>query len=221
MVPVIQCQLEAADLSDIKKTRKNCGSSVEREDETSDDGIDKWTYKDILEHRKSCPRDGGYELRILWNMQQMTWEPLKNFIADCQHRVVNYARRNRLLGLPEFKGLEGYLDESNNLLAEGSDWDSGNFNNPGNSWFAKAQDLMLNLPQLELLSHLIGRLYIKSKKIAKEAENGIYDEDAEAFGKAYKKALELEKHSGKVYLPDHLHDRIPKGCRIFLTCTEE
>ena len=43
-------------------------------------------------------------------MGELTWESLNNFIANCLHDVVNYARRNHLLGLPKFKGLEGYLD---------------------------------------------------------------------------------------------------------------
>jgi hypothetical protein len=41
--------------------------------------------------------------------------------------------------------------------------------------------------------------------------------DAEAFGQAYKQALEIKKHGGKIYLPVHLWEQLKPTLHRFLT----
>ena len=33
---------------------------------------------------------------------------------------------------------------------------------------------------------------------------------------AYKDAMDIQKHGGNIYLPQHLHENLPKGCRHLL-----
>ena len=206
-------------------------SSDESEEELKDDepehnANEQYKWEEILEHRKSSKRGGRYELHILWDDETKTWEPLKMLIGDCPQAVAKYARKHSLTHLPAFRGLEDCsAAESvvNDDSSDESDWvnDNRNCHNPGDTWFTKAQDLMLNLPQGERLNRLISYLYKENKNAAKGSKNSIHDEDALAFGRAYKKALELEKHGGKVYLPEHLHERIPKEFRKLLKFTEK
>jgi transcription antitermination factor NusG len=83
-------------------------------------------------------------------------------------------------------------------------------------WFSKTQELMIDAPAMRALQALIGKLYTSAKKVADESEKGMHDEDSIMYARAYKNALEIGKHGGKVHLPAHLHGNIPPKFHKFL-----
>jgi len=76
------------------------------------------------------------------------------------------------------------------------------------NWLEEAQNQMLEIPRMEESSRLVGKAYNLCCNNPK-----IYDEDARAFGRAYKEGLDAKKHGGKVSLPSHLLEQIPKSLR--------
>jgi len=79
------------------------------------------------------------------------------------------------------------------------------------NWLEAAQNEMLAISRLDAMGRLIGKTYTECCKYA-----DIYHEDARAFSRAYKDALDSQKHGGKVYLPSHLHENIPPVLREFV-----
>ena len=107
------------------------------------------------------------------------------------------------LELPEkSKKLEGYLDKSTDF-SEGDKED----------WLSLAQDKMLDFSTHQLAGALVGTLY----RLCEEYSD-IYNEDACAYGQAYKDSMDIQKHGGKVYLPEHLHENVPEKFRPLLLC---
>jgi hypothetical protein len=66
------------------------------------------------------------------------------------------------------------------------------------TWLQAAQDTILDLAKLNQCNLLIGRLYGLCKSTADESSNGIFDDDACSFGRAYKDSMDIVKHGGKV-----------------------
>jgi hypothetical protein len=89
------------------------------------------------------------------------------------------------------------------------------------NWLEKAQALMINAAVLQDLNTLISKLYRNAQEIADKSDQFMHDPDAVAFARAYKKSLELGKHGGKVYLPLHLHEKLPKRLGHLLVATPE
>jgi hypothetical protein len=75
-------------------------------------------------------------------------------------------------------------------------------------WLQEAQDLMLDFSRVKNVSELSGKLYCLCTKIAEESDEGIWDTDARAFGRAFKDSLDMIKHSGDVELPSHLREKV-------------
>ena len=88
-------------------------------------------------------------------------------------------------------------------------------------WLSKAQAEMLDFSAQSAQGRIVGKLYTECFEASKKNSKGfdIYDEDACAFAKAYKNALEMQKHGGKIFLPEHLHEKIPKSMRCSVSST--
>ncbi|KAL3779195.1 hypothetical protein ACHAWO_008101 [Cyclotella atomus] len=87
------------------------------------------------------------------------------------------------------------------------------------NWLETAQHDMVDVDKLRMAGQLVGKMYNLCKKSSK-GENGhwdIYNEDSIAFAKAYKDAMDVQKHGGTVYLPRHLHKELPEKLRQYLT----
>jgi hypothetical protein len=89
------------------------------------------------------------------------------------------------------------------------------------NWLEKTQQIMLDAPSHFLLGNLIGKLYTGAQKIADESDNFMREPSCIAYATAFKRALEMGKHGGKVYLPEHLHDKIPPNLRCLLESDQE
>jgi hypothetical protein len=83
-------------------------------------------------------------------------------------------------------------------------------------WFSSAQKLMADAQAPLLLHHIIGKLYNKQKTIAQELEDFMNDRDFRAYARAYKEALKLGKHGGKIPLPKRLHGQLEKFSSLLM-----
>jgi len=92
--------------------------------------------------------------------------------------------------------------------------------NADNKWLAKAQDNMLDFSTKRAGSQVVGKLWSLCLKSSTRANRKIdlYDEDAISYAKAYKDALDVQKHGGQLVLPRHLHQNLPVSVQeLFLT----
>lgn len=87
-----------------------------------------------------------------------------------------------------------------------------------NSWLSKAQNIMLDFSAQDAGTRLVGKLFNLCGEVSTKDEGkiDIYDSDAVAFAKAYKDAIDIQKHGGKVPLPKHLHEKVPKSQQQYL-----
>lgn len=85
------------------------------------------------------------------------------------------------------------------------------------NWLKDAQDTMVDVNSYTVIGKLTGTLFRLSQKEARESPNFMRDENAIAFADAYNKALEFKKHGNPIYLPLHLHQKLPKGLRQHAT----
>eukprot|EP00563_Minutocellus_polymorphus_P004847 CAMPEP_0181042688 /NCGR_PEP_ID=MMETSP1070-20121207/12290_1 /TAXON_ID=265543 /ORGANISM="Minutocellus polymorphus, Strain NH13" /LENGTH=543 /DNA_ID=CAMNT_0023120931 /DNA_START=183 /DNA_END=1814 /DNA_ORIENTATION=+ len=112
-----------------------------------------------------------------------------------------------------------------NSTAKSTGRDTGTRTGPSASakpsaWLEAAQGTMLDLTRLDHCNTLIGKLYGLCKSTADQSSDGIFDEDACSFGQAYKDSVDIVKHGGKISLPIHLHDKLPKSVKNdVLACT--
>ncbi|KAL3765869.1 hypothetical protein ACHAWU_005402 [Discostella pseudostelligera] len=90
-------------------------------------------------------------------------------------------------------------------------------------WLSKAQDLMLDFPMQLIASDMVSKLYNLCVEASKRDDDSVdlCDEDAVAYASAYKDAMDVQKHGGQIYLPQHLHINLPKGSRHILTSYSE
>ena len=88
-------------------------------------------------------------------------------------------------------------------------------------WLSKAQRLMTDAPVILDLQALVGKLYSTAEKIANKSSKFMDDEDAIAFAKAYKQALDLGKHGGQISLPHHLQHHLPERYHKFLLADDD
>jgi hypothetical protein len=184
-------------------------------DEEEDDPIR------IVSHREE--RHGSYEVEVRLQCGKKLWEPLSVMKSKYPTQVGDYARKNNLMNDIEFYLTDSDEDDNSYSFKE-SAWHSDALFGE-TDWFRKAQKLMLHLPLMNDIGRLVGCLFQLNKIAAENSSEGIHDEDAIAFGAAYKKSLELEKHfekhGGRVYLPRHLHDQVkPKQLHKFLTSSK-
>ena len=93
--------------------------------------------------------------------------------------------------------------------------------NTNSDWFGKAQDWMLASATIELkIQQLTGKLFSLSNEIADESSLYNKDPDAIASAAAYKQALDVGKHGGPIFLPAHLHNKLPEALRPYVTGTK-
>ena len=121
---------------------------------------------------------------ICWDKQIIS-----HFVNGKDELMTKSRKLLRTLKLPDKE--EHSLDKTNT------------FSEGGGDWLALAQDKMLDFSSVQLASCLTGKLYNLCK-----AYSDIYDEDACAYARAYKDAMDIQKHGGKVYLPEHLHNNV-------------
>lgn len=65
---------------------------------------------------------------------------------------------------------------------------------------------------------LVGKLWGLCVE-SSEREDGtidLFNEDAVHYAKAYKDAIDVQKHGGAIYLPRHLHKNLPPALQQFL-----
>jgi hypothetical protein len=90
------------------------------------------------------------------------------------------------------------------------------------NWLKEAQASMTDLGSGKMLSHVIGKLYNAAKEIANDnPDTFMENEDYITLSQAYKEALKIEKHGGKVHLPKRLHYRIPQKYHQMLADGED
>jgi RNA dependent RNA polymerase len=77
-------------------------------------------------------------------------------------------------------------------------------------WLETGQELMGDVQRLVNLNKLISQLYKRWKEAFIDQESVGRSLDAVDFGRAYKAALDIGKHGGKVYLPRRLWAEVPK-----------
>ncbi|KAL7541843.1 hypothetical protein ACHAXR_011280 [Thalassiosira sp. AJA248-18] len=101
-------------------------------------------------------------------------------------------------------------------------------------WLSKAQSLMLDFPTQHATSQIVGKLWSLCINASKRDDGGIdiFDEDAIAYAScvsnsapltihiyelsAYKNALDVQKHGGKITLPSHLHENLSESHQALL-----
>ena len=65
------------------------------------DGEKLWTYDKILDHRRV--KGEQYEVKVLWDTGDVTWEPMKVLKEDDKITLASYARERGLLDEPGWK----------------------------------------------------------------------------------------------------------------------
>ena len=63
---------------------------------------------------------------------------------------------------------------------------------------------------------LISVLYKVSNAVADASGSNLFDPDAQALADAFKSTLDL-KHDHSIVLPSHLHEKVPKKLRQYLS----
>ena len=63
-----------------------------------EDGINLWTYEKILDHWKT--KKGQWEVKILWDTGDETWELMKIIKEDDKMTLAKYAHDNNLTDEP-------------------------------------------------------------------------------------------------------------------------
>ena len=84
-------------------------------------------------------------------------------------------------------------------------------------WLKDAQDTMVDVNAYTVIGKLTGTLFRLSQKEARDSPHFMRDENAIAFADAYNKALEFKKHGNPIYLPKHLHEKLAKGLRQYVS----
>ena len=77
------------------------------------------------------------------------------------------------------------------------------------TWFRAAQEELIRPERLANMA-LVGWLYTQMEKIHEVSPKFMDDEDAVAYAKAYKQALDYPKRGGQIYLPEHLLAKVPE-----------
>ena len=77
-----------AEWAEILRYTNHLEEEEEKESET-------WVFKDILSHRKN--KRGNWEVHVLWESEEISWEPLALIAVDDPVSCAIYARKNGLL----------------------------------------------------------------------------------------------------------------------------
>ena len=77
-----------------------------------EEGETRWRFKKILDHQNSKDGKGiRTELKILWDDNSISWEPLEVFKIDDPISVATYARKEKLLDMPTWKWCKKYIEK--------------------------------------------------------------------------------------------------------------
>ena len=80
-------------------------------------------------------------------------------------------------------------------------------NDVDSNWLSKAQGKILDFPRQRATAQLVGKLWgLCLKSSERPCGIDLFDKDAIAYAKAYKNALDVQKHGGTVYLPGRLRE---------------
>ena len=68
-------------------------------------GENMWTFKEIIDHRR---KNGRNEVKVLWDDESETWEPLSVMGKDDPHTCAQYAFKANILHLPGWRRFRRY-----------------------------------------------------------------------------------------------------------------
>jgi len=103
------------------------------------------------------------------------------------------------------------VDEEASQSAQQMQWDD--------EWLSRGQETMRSVETLAHQTKLITCLYCARKK-AMDAQ-GYDGPDTIAFGRAYKAAIDIGKHGGRVALPSRLWKEVPEALHSYLISEKE
>jgi hypothetical protein len=92
---------------------------------------------------------------------------------------------------------------------------------PKPGWLRQTQHHVADLRTIMDHSKLFAKLHSLSIKEADMTNEGMNDPDVVQYGRAYKQALDIGKHGGKVTLPRRLWDQIPETLHKYLEDREQ
>ena len=106
--------IEYADGNDDHLTYAEIVNMLNKETE---DGYHLWTFKEILNHRKTT-RDGKQlmEVEVLWDTGEKSWEPLSTIKVDDPITVAKYVEKKGLVNKPQWKWANRYLKNKKKFL---------------------------------------------------------------------------------------------------------
>lgn len=89
---------------------------------------------------------------------------------------------------------------------------------PDPRWLSKAQSLMLDFQTQNMSNQCVGKLFGCCSKASQRDDGSVdlFDKDAIAYARAYKDALDAQKHGGKIKLPLRLHHELPRSVQAVL-----
>mmetsp|Transcript_63294 Transcript_63294/g.74096 ORF Transcript_63294/g.74096 Transcript_63294/m.74096 type:complete len:445 (+) Transcript_63294:2-1336(+) len=135
---------------------------------------------EIRDHRKESSL---VEVEVLYDDGDLVWEPAKDIDVDILALYVQLKNIN--LNKKDWMWLKSAICEAKR------------------NWFGVVQDHVCNVEYLSEHSKFVKKLCGKFKK-----RGDITNKDSIKFGRAYKHALEIIKHGGRVSLPQHLRDEV-------------
>jgi len=121
-----------------------------------------------------------------WSDGTKTWKLLNDQKEDCKIEIGAYAKENNLFNEPGWEGTEGF-------------------------WLEEVQDLMCKQPRARDIKLLMEKCHARHVEAFKEF--GGHHHDTIIWGRARKKATEMEKHDVRLKLPRHLYYKLPKTLR--------
>ena len=156
----------------------------------------------------------------LLDMQGWAWA--RDYIHDaeivevCSHRFLKNGIEVEVLydGFKEAEWIDArsvdvdimarYVGENDiSLRSSRWQWLDKLIENAKDNWFASTQDYLADVKHMAEHDRLVKKLHTLHKN-----RGDINDADAKALGRAYKRALDVGKHGGRVPLPRHLRDEV-------------
>ena len=146
------------------------------------DNLGTEIVEEVTDHRTGA--DGKLEILCRYSDNAEEWCPIDEVKNDKDDKVLlaAYASKNELLGKPGFRQMKGY-------------------------WLEKVHEMMCKKGRTNEIQRLVQHLYGAWKKSFNN--NGANHHDTLTYGRAYKKANEMEKHGNLIELPYALYKKVP------------
>lgn len=75
-----------------------------------------------------------------------------------------------------------------------------------------------DFPKQQAASQIVGKLWSLCLQASKQDGSiDLFNEDAIHFARAYKNAMDVQKHGGAIYLPQHLHEHLSPSQQELVT----